>query len=211
MLFGKRRDKMSKTLQKGAKSDQDVSPRSPQPANSAQLEATSANGDGASGVFSAAENTFEAVSDEPGSVLLAISRIDQLERYPGTAASGKVENGWLQLGAGDGGHALQSFPASAGDVFSAKARIVLLDGGSNSFVSRFFFGPLFLDSEGKVLWWWKPFDKPATDPVDVLVEARAPEGTVEVKLGIHGSWDSSGDAGDYVVGFANARLVKIVA
>ncbi len=211
MLFGKRRDKESKVAQKGANAHRDPSPKSLSTSDSAAVEIKTAGGDRAARACPATDSTVAATSDDTVPLLLAITSIGQLEQSRGIAASGKFQDGWLQLGAGDGGHAIQSFPAKEGEIFAAKAHIVLLDGGLNNVASRFFFGPLFLSSEGKVLMWWKPFERPHTDVAEVSVEARAPEGTAEVKLGIYGSWDKSGSSGDYVVGFANARLVKAAA
>lgn len=200
MLFGKKKDKEAKSVQKGQTTSQGTSSGAKPFWDAEQAVATP----GPQGEAKAPD----APADENASLLLAISRVDQLEQSSGQQAGGKVDRGWLWLGAGDGGRSVQSFPAVEGELFTAQATLALLDPGRNNIDSRFFFGPIFFDADGKVLMWWKPFNKPGADPADVAVEARAPEGTASVKLGIHGSWDASGNAGDYVVGFANARLLK---
>jgi len=197
MLFGKKKDKEAKAVQQGQATSHGASSRAKQFWDTEQPAPSQGQA-----------KAPDAPADENASLLLAISRIDQLEQSSGQQASGKFDRGWLWLGAGDGGRSVQSFPAAEGELFTAQATLALLDPGRNNIDSRFFFGPIFFDADGKVLLWWKPFNKPGAEPTDVAVETRAPEGTTSVKLGISGSWDSSGSAGDYVVGFANARLLK---
>jgi len=143
------------------------------------------------------------------SLLIVVTEIAQLELAPGRPATGVVEGGWLQLGSRDGGRTAVSFPAREGDVFEGTATTVLIDPGANGLPSRFMFGPIFLDAEEKVLTWWKPFPKPAGAPTEITVTEQAPAGTASVRLGVRGTYDSKGETGDYVVGFAHARLAKV--
>lgn len=197
MLFGKKKEKEAKAVQKGQTVGSAASSTAKQVWDSEQPAPTQDQA-----------TALDAPADASAMMLLAISRIDQLEQSSGLEASGKFDRGWLWLGAGEGGRSVQSFPATEGDLFAAQATLALLDAGRNNIDSRFFFGPIFFDANGKVLLWWKPFNKPGTEPADVAVETRAPEGAASVKLGISGSWDASGNAGDYVVGFANVSLMK---
>lgn len=205
MLFGKRGDKQAKSQKKGSAQRPGFSHINQDSPSSSAIDSGAVDRLRAMAVF-----PVDVPSEESAALLVAVSSVDQLERSRGNSASGTIEDGWLRLAAGDGGQSLQAFPATEGELFVAKAKVALLEQGMNHVASSFYFGPVFLNEEGKVLLWWKSFDKPGTEPCDISVEARAPAGAFEVKLGLHGSWDRNGNAGDYVVGFADARLIRIL-
>jgi hypothetical protein len=208
MLFGRKRDKDTKTVKKGHSPGHGTS-MSVKQAWEPGPAAADYDEEAAPASVAHSDTSWTGQAGETGdAILLTMTSIDQLEQASGQMAGGTFEGGWLKLCAGHGGRTVRAFPANEGDLFATHATIALIDPGQNNIQSRFFFGPIFFDADGNVLLWWKPFNKPDTKAVDVVVETRAPAGTATVKLGIHGSWDASGKAGDYIVGFANARLEK---
>jgi hypothetical protein len=196
MLFGKQRKEEAKSAKpdKKKKAKGATEPLAAEPKAAAPLE------------------DVAATANPPAhfsSPLVVVTEVAQLEWVPGRPATGVFEGGWLQLGSTDGGRTVASFPAREGDVFEGTAITVLVDPGANGLPSRFMFGPMFLDADEKVLTWWKPFPKPSNEPAEITVTEQAPAGTASVRLGVRGTWDSKGETGDYVVGFAHARLAKV--
>ena len=192
MFFGKRRKEEARS----AKADAKQAKGRPEPTASEPSETISTSADPSAAQLSPP--------------LIVVTDVAQLELAPGRPATGIVENGWLQLGSKDGGRTVESCPAREGDVFVGTATTVLIDPGANGLQSRFMFGPVFLDADEKVLTWWKPFPKPASTPTEITVSEQAPAGTASVRLGVRGTYDAKGETGDYVVGFANARLAKVI-
>jgi hypothetical protein len=157
----------------------------------------------------AAEKSRLPSSGVSARAVIEIGSISDLLSGTGKPVDGQMTSGWCALPSHVGGRSVASLPVAEGDKVKSSAQVVLIDAGTDGNRSRFFFGPVFLDAQQNVVQWWDAFDRPTGQPTEIVVEATAPAEAVTVRLGMHGTWDAKGNTGDYVVGFASARLEKL--
>lgn len=159
------------------------------------------------GVGQASAETSLAKAPYPS--MIQIASVSDLMSASGNPLEGQMVGGWCVLPAHVGGRSVAAIPVSEGDKVRATTHVSLIDGGTSGRPSKFFFGPVFFDADQNVVQWWNAYDRPDQEPSEIVVEATASAGAVTVRLGMHGTWDAKGNTGDYVVGFASARLEKL--
>lgn len=135
---------------------------------------------------------------------------DAWRKTNGSQAGGKILNSAYQLGPMEGVLSRESMPAEPGAVYVLEYRASVIKDPTKPGRDTFHAGPVFLDSSGKVVGWWKeqPAMRRRHGRRKRIVEIAAPPAAATVHMGIHGSWAQDGAPGDLIVAFSDIRLRK---
>jgi hypothetical protein len=150
------------------------------------------------GAASATAGSKTAKQSEP---LISVKAISELLNWNSREPfDGKQTD--LAFGSREGGLSAKIISAQPGDVFVAKASVVVTQAGD---LQEGALGPVFMDQEQKIIGWWRGFDV-AAGATQVAIENVAPPGTAFVCLGVRGPFARNASPTTAVYAFSQLTL-----